>query len=110
MRGLAYRRIYGHWARRCLRPRVTRVTAHDRVKRIEHCDMRNRHGPTGTTRPQLFSENAVLPRGDRSMIETGGVNRDHVPMVKRIEALPRPHKRRNIGGRVKQRTEYSLNP
>jgi hypothetical protein len=40
------------------------------------------------------------------MIETSGINGDHVPTMKRIEALPRAHKRRDVGSRMKQRTEY----
>jgi hypothetical protein len=40
------------------------------------------------------------------MIETAGINRDHVPTMKRIEAVPRARKRRDVGSRVKQRTEY----
>ena len=40
------------------------------------------------------------------MIETAGINRDHVPTVKRIEPLPWTDKRWNVGRRVKQRTEY----
>ncbi|PYS67629.1 MAG: hypothetical protein DMF73_18875 [Acidobacteria bacterium] len=80
-RRLADRRIYGHWTRRGLRPSVTRVTADDRVKRIEHGDVDNRHRPAGAPRPELFSENAVLPGGDRSMIQTAGIYCDHVPTV-----------------------------
>ena len=84
-----------------LRPGVTGVTANDRIKRVEHCDVDNRHCPASTPGSELFSENAVLPRRDRSMIETGGINRDHVPTVKRIESLARTRERRNVGGRVK---------
>ena len=40
---------------------VTGVTADDRIKRVEHGDVDNRHCPTGPPRPELFSENAVLP-------------------------------------------------
>ena len=89
-----------------LRSGVTRVTADDRIKRVEHGDVDNRHCPAGPPGPELFSENAVLSRRDRSMIETAGINRDHVPTVKRIEALPWARGRRNVGRRVKQRTEY----
>ena len=70
--------------------------------------MDNCHCPTGTPWAEFFSENAVLPRGDRSMIETSGINRDHVPTVKRIEGLHGPRKRRNVGSGVKQRTEYVI--
>src|SRR5207244_5696416 len=105
-RGLADRHIYGHRARRCLCPRVTRVTADDRIKRVEHCDVDNRHRPAGTPGAELFSEDAVLSGSNWSMIETGGVNRDHVPTVKRIEAVLWAYKRMNVGCRVKQRTEY----
>ena len=70
---------------RSLRSGVTGVTADDRVKRVEHCDVDNRHRPTGPPRSKLFTENAVLTRGDRSMIQTAGINGDHVPTVKRIE-------------------------
>jgi hypothetical protein len=41
------------------------------------------------------------------MIETGGINRDNVPTVKRIE-YAWLRERRNVGRRVKQRTEYFL--
>jgi len=61
--------------------------------------------PGSNARAELFSENAVLSGRDRSMIETGGINRNHVPTVKRIEALP-ARKRRNVGRGVKQRAEY----
>jgi hypothetical protein len=97
--GLGDRRVYGHWARRGMR---TGVTADDRVERVEHCDVHNRHGPAGTPRSELFTKNAVLSRGDRSMIETAGINRDQVPTVKRIESVPRTHKRRNMGSGMKQ--------
>jgi hypothetical protein len=36
------------------------------------------------------------------MIETAGINRDQVPTVKRIESVPRTHKRRNMGSGMKQ--------
>ena len=35
------------------------------------------------------------------MIETAGIYRDHIPTVKRIEALSWADKRRNIGSGVK---------
>jgi hypothetical protein len=42
------------------------------------------------------------------MIQTTGINCDHVPTVKRIEALPRTVERWDVGRRVKQRTEYVI--
>ena len=91
---------------RSLRPGVTRVTADDRIKRVEHGDVDNRHCPAGSPRPELFSENAVLARGDRSMIQTAGINCDHVPTVKRIEPPPWASGMWDAGRRVKQRTEH----
>ena len=73
MRGLADRRIYGHWTSRGVRPGLTSVTADDRVKRVEHRDMDNRHCPAGTPRPELFSKNAILSGSNRSVIETSGI-------------------------------------
>src|SRR6476659_7964341 len=104
-RGLADRGVYGHWALRSLCSGVTRVTAYDRIKRVEHCDVDNSHCPAGTPGPELFSENAVLPRGDWSMIQTTGVNCYDIPTVKRIEPPPWPSGMWNAGCRVKQRTE-----
>ena len=101
MRGLADRRIYGNGTGRGLRPGVTGVTADDRVERIEHGNVDNRHCPAGTPGPELFSKNAVLPWRDWSMIETAGINRDHVPAMERIEALPRTHKRGDVGSGLK---------
>src|SRR5438552_8314489 len=89
-----------------MRPGITSVTADDCIKRVEHCDVDNRHRPAGTPGAELFSEDAVLSGSNWSMIETGGVNRDHVPTVKRIEAVLWAYKRMNVGCRVKQRTEY----
>jgi len=54
-------------------PGVTSETADDRIKRIEHGDVHNRHGPAGSPRPELFAENAVLPRCDWSMIQTAAL-------------------------------------
>src|SRR6266480_5218172 len=88
-----------------MRPGVTSVTADDCIKRVEHCDVDNRHRPAGTPGAELFSENTVLAGSDWSMIETSGINGDHVPTVKRIESLPRAYKRRNVGSRVKQRAK-----
>ena len=88
-----------------MRRSITGVTTNNRVERIEHGDVDDCHRPAGATGPQLFSENAVFPKGDRGMIETARINRDYVPAVKRIEALPRAYKRRNVGSGVKQRTE-----
>ena len=85
---------------------VTRVTADDRIKRVKHGDVDNRHCPAGSPGSELFSENAVLPRGDRSMIQTAGINCDHVPTVKRIEPPPWASGMWDAGRRVKQRTEY----
>ena len=84
-----------------VRPGVTSETADDRIKRIEHSDVNNRHCPAGAPRPKLLSENAVLPRGDGSVIETAGIYRDHIPTVERIEPLSWADKRRNIGSGVK---------
>src|SRR2546423_12830843 len=88
-----------------MRPGVTGIPADERIKRVEHCDVDNRHCPTGAAWPELFSENTVLAGSDWSMIETSGINGDHVPTVKRIESLPRAYKRRNVGSRVKQRAK-----
>jgi hypothetical protein len=85
---------------------VTRVTAYDRIKRVEHGDVDNSHCPAGTPGPELFSENAVLSRGDWSMIQTTGINCYHVPTVKRIESPPWASGMWNAGRRVKQRTEH----
>ena len=49
----------------------------------------NRHRATGTPGPELLSENAILARGDGSMIKTGGIDGDDVPTMERIEPLPR---------------------
>src|SRR6516225_7153416 len=87
---LGDRRINGHWTRRGVRTRVTGVTANNRIKRIEHGDVDDRHGAAGASRSELFSENAVLPRADGSVIEACGIKRDHIPTVKRIESVPRP--------------------
>ena len=91
---------------RSLRSGVTRVTADDRIKRVEHGDVDNRHCPAGPPGSELFTENAVLPRGDWSMIQTAGINCDHVPTVKRIEPTPWASGMWDAGRRVKQRTEY----
>ena len=104
-RGLADRGVNGHWAVRSLCSGVTGVTADDRIKRVEHCDVDNRHCPTGPPGSQLFTENAVLARGNRSMIQTAGINCYHVPTVKRIEPPPWASGMWNAGRRVKQRTE-----
>src|SRR2546423_8333425 len=88
-----------------MRPGVTGIPADERIKRVEHCDVDNRHCPTGAAWPELFSENTVLAGSDWSMIETSGINGDHVPTVKRIESLPRAYKRRNVGSRAKQRAK-----
>jgi hypothetical protein len=40
------------------------------------------------------------------MIETAGVDRDHIPTVKRIEAAPWASGMWDAGRRVKQRTEH----
>jgi hypothetical protein len=44
------------------------------------------------------------------MIETAGVDRDHIPTVKRIEAVPRAHKRRDVGPGVEQRAKDRSKP
>src|SRR4030095_13081745 len=105
-RGLAERGVNGHWAVPSLCSGVTGVTADDCIKRVEHCDVDNRHCPAGSPGPELFSENAVLPRCDRSMIQTAGINCDHVPTVKRIEAPPWTAGMWDAGRRVKQRTKH----
>ena len=84
-----------------MRPGVTSETADDRIKRIEHGDVNNRHCPAGAPRSKLFSENAVLSWSNRSMIETAGIYRDHIPTVERIEPMSWADKRRNIGSGVK---------
>src|SRR6185437_16912619 len=66
-RGLADRGVNGHWAVRSLCSGVTRVTADDRIKRVEHGDVDNRHCPARTPGSKLFTKNAVLPWCDRSM-------------------------------------------
>jgi hypothetical protein len=70
--------------------------------------MDNRHCPAGPPWAELFSENAILARRDRSMIETAGINGDHVPTVKRIEPPPWASGMWDAGRRVKQRTEYVI--
>src|SRR5438045_9364900 len=101
-RSLGDRRIYGHWARRGVRTGVTGVTADDRIKHIKHGDVDNRHCPAGTPRTELLSENAILPRGDRSMVETAGINRDQIPAVERIEPLTWRDRRRDVWTAMKQ--------
>src|SRR5262245_6607448 len=85
---------------------VTRVTADDRIKRVEHGDVDNRHCSARTARAELFSENAVFSRCDRSVIQTAGINCDHVPTVKRIEPSPWASGMWDTGRRVKQWTEH----
>src|SRR5882724_5469879 len=80
---------------------VTGVTADDRVERVEHCDVHNRHCPAGTPRSELFTENAVLSWSNRSMIQAAGIYRDHIPPVERIESLSWADKRRDIGSGLK---------
>ena len=89
---------------------VTGVTAHDRIKRIKHGDVDNRHCPAGTPRTELLSENAVLPRGDWSMIETAGINRDQIPAVERIEPLTWSDSRRDVCSAMKQRSKRRVKP
>src|SRR6185436_13983875 len=105
---MADRGVHGHWAVRSLCSGVTRVTADDRVEGVEHCDVDNRHCPAGPSGSQLFTENAVLARGNRSMIQTAGINCDHVPTVKRIEPPPWASGMWDAGGRVKQGTEHVI--
>src|SRR5262249_5154302 len=107
---LGDRCIYGHWTGCGMRPGEARVTADNRVKRIEHGDVDNRHGAAGTPWPELFTENAVLTRSDRSVVETGGINRIQIPPEKRIESVSRTHKRRDIVTGVKERAKGRIEP
>lgn len=44
------------------------------------------------------------------MIEACGINRDHIPTVKRIESVPRPYQRRHIATGVKERAKGRIEP
>jgi hypothetical protein len=110
MRSLINRRIDRHRAVWSLRAGVSGVTTDDSVKRVEHCDVHNRHCSTGTPWSELFSEDAVLARRDWSVIETGGINRDQVPTMNGIESLPWADKRWDVCSGVKQRAKRRTKP
>ena len=60
---------------------VTPIAADDRIDRIEDGDMDDRHRAARPARSQLLTEDTVLVRGDRRVIESARIDRDLVPVA-----------------------------
>ena len=74
---------------------VTSVTTVYRIHGVEHRNVHNGHRATGTARPKLFAENSGVAGRDRSVIETGGINRDFIPTMQYVERSARRDDRHN---------------
>jgi len=74
---------------------VTSVTTVYRVHGFEHRNVHNGHRATGTARPKLFAENSGVAGRDRSVIETGSINRDFIPTMQYVERSARRDDRHN---------------
>src|SRR5437667_3680055 len=66
---------------------VTFVAAHNRVYRIEDCDVNDRHGATGASWSELLAKGANFARRYRCVIDSARIDRDLVPAMKRVESI-----------------------
>ncbi len=64
---------------------VAAIAASDRVCRVEHGDMDDRHGAARAPGPELLAEFPVFAGSRRRVVQAAGVDRDLVPVPQGID-------------------------